>query len=294
LVRSSRWQIEVQRGRPALHHQVVHEQSSMNVIYERSSMNNGVLQAMSVDQADSRPTATRRSRPSRPFVITFSGIDGAGKTMQIDRLSLSLQEQGLSVLRLSYWDDVAVWSNVRAGHGSKESGHADGTADVPFVPRNNKHVRKWYLSAARAGLYLLDVARLRRLLARQPAKGSDVIIFDRYIYDQIANLYSPSFAARVYARILLKVAPAPDLAFVLDASPTAAFARKPEYPLEFMHKNRRTFLLLRELIPPMIIISDGLPDDVRSEICSHINRSRLPAGTLPEEKTEVPEASAVA
>jgi thymidylate kinase len=67
-------------------------------------------------------------------------------------------------------------------------------------------------------------------------QNSDVVIFDRYIYDQIANIYSPSFAARSYARILLKQTPAPDLAFVLDASPTAAFARKPEYPLEFMHQ----------------------------------------------------------
>jgi thymidylate kinase len=160
---------------------------------------------MSPDPLDAQLIATR------PFLITFSGIDGAGKTTQIECLSLSLQKQGLRVLRLSFWDDVAVWSKVRAGvgHGSQESGHADPTAERPFAPRNNKHIRKWYLSAARAGLYLLDVARLRRLLASQPAKGSDVVIFDRYIYDQIANIYSQSFAARSYAKILLKQRPLP-------------------------------------------------------------------------------------
>ncbi len=243
---------------------------------------------MSSDLADVQPTATR------PFVITFSGIDGAGKTTQIECLSLSLQKRGLRVLRLSFWDDVAVWSKVRAGAGSEKAGHADPVEDRPFSPKNNKHIRKWYLSTARAGLYLLDVARLRRLLARQPAKESDVIIFDRYIYDQIANLYSQSFAARGYARILLNRTPAPDLAFIVDASPAAAFARKPEYPLEFMHQNRQNFLLLRELVPQLIIISEGRAEDVQSEICSHVSRSRLITGTLPEEKTEVPEASAVA
>jgi thymidylate kinase len=242
------------------------------------------------DQAAAQPTATR------PFVITFSGIDGAGKTTQIERLSSSLQKRGLRVLRLSFWDDVAVWSKVRAGagQGSEESGQADRTARRSFAPKNNKHVRKWYLSTARAGLYLLDVARLRRLLASPPAKGSDVVIFDRYIYDQIANLYSQSFAARGYARILLKGAPAPDLAFILDASPSAAFARKPEYPLEFMHVNRQNFLLLQALAPQLIIIAEGSAEDVSGEIYRHISRSRLVEGTLPEEKTEVPPVSIVA
>ena len=224
-----------------------------------------------------------------PFLISFSGIDGAGKTTQIERLSACLKQQGLRVLRLSFWDDVAVWSKMRAGVGDRalDSSHADRTGESSFSPRNNKHVRKWYLSAARAGFYMLDVTRLHRLLAGEQASNSDVVIFDRYIYDQIANIDSPSFATRSYSKMLLKQTPVPDLAFVLDASPDAAFARKPEYPLEFMHRNRRAFLHLKELIPQLIVISDARPEDVRSEIIFHITRSRLAERVSPEEKTEV-------
>ena len=190
---------------------------------------------------------------ARPFVITFSGIDGAGKTTQIEYLSSCLQKLGLRVARLSFWDHVAVWSKMRAGVGdrSAELCPEDEKAGLPLAPKNNKSVRNWYLTVARSGFYMLDVARLRRILASQIIKSCDVVIFDRYVYDQIANIYSPSFAARVYGKILLKLAPAPDLAFVLDASPDAAFARKPEYPLEFMHKNRENFLLLREIVPQL-------------------------------------------
>ena len=39
---------------------------------------------------------------ARPFVITFSGIDGAGKTTQIEYLSSCLQKLGLRVARLSF------------------------------------------------------------------------------------------------------------------------------------------------------------------------------------------------
>ncbi|MGD0569204.1 MAG: hypothetical protein ABSA78_12425 [Candidatus Sulfotelmatobacter sp.] len=230
--------------------------------------------------------------PARPFLITFSGIDGAGKTTQIEHVSSCLQKQGLRVLRLTFWDHVAAWSNMRAGvgHRTVDSRHA---AEHSFAPRNNKHVRKWYLTAARSGMYMLDLARLHRLLASEAVRNSDVVIFDRYIYDQIANIYSPSLAARNYARLLLKQTPAPDLAFVLDASPDAAFARKPEYPLEFVHRNRQTFLRLREFVPQLIVISEAKEEDVRSEIYGHLSRSRLVEGTLTEEKTEVPVDAAV-
>jgi thymidylate kinase len=234
-------------------------------------------------------------QPTRPFLISFSGIDGAGKTTQIESLSSNLQEQGFRVLRLSFWDDVAVWSKMRAGiGGAEEIGPTDTMAERPFSPKNNKHVRTWYLSAARAVMYTLDVARLQRLLRGRLARNADVIIFDRYIYDQIANIYSESFATRGYARILLKQAPTPNLAFIVDASPDAAFARKPEYPLEFMHRNRKNFLLLRELAPQLIIIPEGRAEDVRSDIYCHVSRSRLLDSGLTEEKTEVPGASAVA
>jgi thymidylate kinase len=232
----------------------------------------------------------------RPFLISFSGIDGAGKTTQIEYLSTFLKEQGLRVLRLSFWDDVAVWSKMRAGVGDRtlDPSHADRAGQGSFSPRNNKHVRKWYLSAARAGFYMLDVTRLHGLLAGEQVSNSDVVIFDRYIYDQIANIDSPSFATRSYSKMLLKQTPAPDLAFVLDASPDAAFARKPEYPLEFMHRNRRAFLQLKELVPQLTIISDAKPEDVRSEIIFHISRTRLAERVSTEGKTDVLTDNAVA
>lgn len=220
---------------------------------------------------DGHATATR------PVLITFSGIDGAGKTTQIEHLSRNLQNQGLRVARFTFWDHVAIWSRVRGevGHRSTDLLSSNETTKQAFVPKNNKHIRKWYLTAVRSGLYIADIARLRHLLKSQTTKTSDVVIFDRYIYDQIANIYSKSWAPRIYCRALLSQTPVPDLAFILDASPDAAFARKPEYPLEFLLQYRENFLRLGELVPQLITIPDAKPEEVRREIYARVQNSQL-------------------
>lgn len=212
-----------------------------------------------------------------PFLITFSGIDGAGKTTQIEHLSSQLEQQGLRVLRLSFWDDVVVWSRLRSGVGQQAANfyQSSQTTGEAFEAKNYKHIRKWYLTTARAGLYLPDIVRLRRLLRSQRLRDCDVVIFDRYVYDQFANIYSRSPITRAYIRALLKLTPSPDVAFIIDTPPAEAFARKPEYPLEFMYKNRRAFLDLRQFSPELIAIPTASIENVEEEILSHINGSRL-------------------
>lgn len=231
---------------------------------------------------------------SRPFLITFSGIDGAGKTTQIERLSTTLEERGLRVLCLSFWEHVAIWSNFRAGVGHHSIDRpSTRLPQLHFSPKNNKHVRKWYLTVARSGFYLCDIGRLQALLSRYSREKYDVLIFDRYIYDQLANIYSQSFAARAYSKLLLNLTPVPDLAFIVDASPTDAFTRKPEYPLDFVYRNRRSFLHLREIHPSLIVIPSAGVEDVAQEVQAHVWRSKLIAGGLPTEKAEVAAATAV-
>jgi hypothetical protein len=52
----------------------------------------------------------------------------------------------------------------------------------------------------------------------------------------------------------LWIAPPPDAAFLIDADPVAARARKPEYPLDFLRQNRESYLTLARLTGRMIII----------------------------------------
>ena len=227
----------------------------------------------------------KQAQHSRPFLITFSGIDGAGKSTQIDHLTSCLQKRNLRVLRLSFWDDAAVWARFRSRLGQSAINiYCPAKAGEPVSPKNHKHIRRWYLTAVRLALYILDVVRLRHLLTTAAVRG-DVIIFDRYVYDQLANIYSYSSLTRAYIQLLLRQTPRPDLAFIIDTSPDEAFARKPEYPLDFIYKNRRSFLQLREFCPELIRISGNALEAVKSEILAHLRQTLLADANAGESET---------
>ncbi len=215
---------------------------------------------------------------SRPFVITFSGIDGGGKTTQIERLSNRLETLGYRVAQFSFWNDVVFWAKTRAKIGDTQQASRVPTDTV--IAKNNKNQRVWYLDLIRSGLYILDAARLRWLFRTARLQDYDFVIFDRYIYDQIATIYSSNALFRAYGKALLRLSPEPDLAILLDADPMAAFHRKPEYPPEFMHSYRSTFLALRDIIPSFVTIPPSGVDEVESSIAQCLS-DRLALQAIP-------------
>lgn len=191
----------------------------------------------------------------RALVLSFSGLDGAGKSTQIENVRAQLAAAGLSDRLLAFWDDVVVGSRWREGfvHKVYKSERGIGAPGKP-VQRRDKNVRKWYLNLLRHGLYLLDAIHLRWVAARAQQSGADVVIFDRYLYDQLANLPLANPLTRAYVKIVRALAPQPDLAFLLDADPQAAHERKPEYPVEFMREARRSYFEVARQMGTMNVI----------------------------------------
>lgn len=191
----------------------------------------------------------------RVRIVSFSGIDGAGKSTQIAALTGSLESAGMRVRLLSFWDDVAQLSGTRefSSHALFKGDKGNGSPEKP-VNRRDKNVRAWYLTAARLVIYFLDAISLRSIVAKARRSDADVIIFDRYLYDELVNLSLNRRVTRAYVRLLIWFAPKPDIAYLLDADPIAARARKPEYPLEFLHTNRASYLTLSNMVRGITVI----------------------------------------
>lgn len=216
------------------------------------------------------------NQESKALLVSFSGIDGAGKSTQIGRLHARLAAQGISVVRLAFWDHVVFLAKFRAriSHKLLQGDVGVGTPEKP-VRRNDKNARAWYLAWARSALYLLDVMNLHRVLTKAGQSNPQVIIFDRYIYDQLTNI-SRGWLGLLYVRFLLNLAPCPDIAYLLDANPDCARQRKPEYPLDFLHRYRRDYFALCAMVPQIRIIPAADLDQVGRLIAQEFNQVCAP------------------
>ena len=200
-------------------------------------------------------------------LITFSGIDGAGKSTQIAALYEALSARKFKVATVAFWEDAAILPYLRAGSSFRIL-RSKPEPEHSIALRHDKNVRAWYLTLLRAGFYALDALNLRRVVGRLQRSGAHFIILDRCSYDQLVHIRARHWLARVFIRMVIKMSPLPTVAFMLDASPEAAFQRKPEYPLAFMHEYREAFLSLREFVPKLNIIAPGSVEEVHRQILS--------------------------
>ena len=211
-----------------------------------------------------------RGKSRHAGLVSLSGIDGAGKSTQIEALRSRAENAGLRVVSITFWDQVARLTRIRevSGHTLFRGDKGVGTPEAPIV-RRDKNVRSWWMTGVRLGLYFLDAISLRYVVQQAVRAPADLVICDRYLYDELANLNLRNSAMRIYVRFVLKLIPRPDAAFFLDADPVQAFARKPEYPLEFLHSSRQSYYALAELVDGMTIIPAMSARNVELQVLEH-------------------------
>ena len=237
------------------------------------------------------PKLSLMTKARKTLLVSFSGLDGSGKSTQISNLVRALHGNGYRTRQLAFWDNVVVGSRYREGfvHKAYKSERGIGAPGKP-VERRDKNVRRWYLTLARHFLYFVDAVNLRFVVGKARRSGADVVILDRYIYDELANLPLSSPITRTYVRCVNWMVPHPDVAYLLDADPEAARERKPEYPVDFMRECRRAYKNLAAIVGRITIIPPLELEAAKAAVLRAFEEKAV-LKPVPEQQTEIQPAA---
>ncbi|MCK4462952.1 MAG: nucleotidyltransferase family protein [Candidatus Omnitrophica bacterium] len=199
------------------------------------------------------------------MLITFSGLDGAGKTTQIDLFTKYLKENNYRFKRITMYDDISTSASLRKLIGKRPSNsNSHNTSKAKY--RYDKNRKGSKIVTLRKLTYLLDVIILVLKKIYYEKIRNYILIMDRYLYDSLANLFNTG--SEFYTNFMLRIIPRPNLAILLDAKPEVAFERKPEYPSEFYSERRDAYLHVFKHVQTGAVIESeqGKIDDIQENI----------------------------
>lgn len=193
--------------------------------------------------------------------ISFEGIDGCGKTTQIQSLTAYLQDRGFEVLSLREPGGTDLGESIR---------------DLLLTQTNAE-------MSARAELLLFMASRseLCEKLIRPALAQGKVVICDRYIDSSVAYQGIGRGLGQDVVQVLNRFATeslAPDLTFLLDLPLAEAERRRQQRPTGqdrmeiagdvFLDRVRQAFLTLAEAEPRRIRVLNGCltPEELQAQI----------------------------
>ena len=203
--------------------------------------------------------------------ITFEGIEGSGKSTQIELLHASLKEEGYSVEVLREPGTTQLGERIRDVFLEKTDEQVDPMTEAFLLYASRKHLDQNFL--------------------QEHLKNESIVIADRYsdatvAYQCYGKGLSEDFVKYIHEKSNLL---SPDLTFYMDITAEASRARIDNRELDrmecesldFFNRVRLGYLEIADSNPDRIIVLDAelSMEDLQNKILNEVrNRLNAPLG----------------
>lgn len=181
------------------------------------------------------------------MLITFSGMVGSGKSTAGKHVAGVLAAAGVPC----HYVRFRTLGITPFKSSSDKRGAGKQVPNVRVVSRASGFQLRRLTAAITCG-YLARMLAFRWLGPSRTA--SEWFILDRYFYDSFVHYGLGTRRERLYAMLLQRVMPVPDIAVLLVASSETIAARRPDYAPEYISLAGRGYGRLRARFPELIEI----------------------------------------
>ncbi|PYV89622.1 MAG: hypothetical protein DMG05_13225 [Acidobacteria bacterium] len=233
------------------------------------------------------------------MLITFSGLDGAGKSTLIQGLKTNLEKQDRRVTVFHMTDHIGLYAYTRLlrdwikrdigrlngllrwtgdrSQGSNWNGkQALDQGRFMAVVMDMRNSIVWNKPLRRC-IYLMDlfIFLFYRFYVEKVKK--QVLIMDRYFYDTLVDVADGR--KWLWIRFLALLTPTPSVPVYLDISPEEAYERKGEYSVDYL---KRRWVAYQKVFPwvrsSVVIANNDLNTTLRT--LEKVVVERMAAGSL--------------